>query len=139
VHDAITKELIEDLVEPTPQFTVFELLDAVMARNPKRAREVLFNLQAGEDPYKLFGLLANQVHILAMLVAGKGKTPQEVASDAGAHPFVVRKLSGVSSHTTWPEVKTIIQHLVKLDEQLKSTGADPWLLLETSLMKITSR
>ena len=139
LHESVTKELIEDLVEPTPQNTVFELLDAVMAGKPDRARQVLANLQSGEDPYKLFGLLANQIHILAMTVAGKGKSQQEVAQAAGAHPFVVRKLSGVAANTTWAEVKEIISNLAKLDKQLKTTGADPWLLIETALMKIANR
>jgi DNA polymerase-3 subunit delta len=138
LHQSITKELIVDLVEPTPQHTVFELLDAVINRRQKVAEQLINELRVHEDPYMFFGMLSKQVHILAAIVAG-GLSEGQVAKEFGAHPFVVQKLSSAGRSIRWPEMKTIIDTLAKLDVELKTTGIEPWLLIEKACIKITAR
>ena len=137
LHGSITKELIIDLVEPTPQHSVFELLDAVINRRQNTAEELLNELRLSEDPYMFFGMLSKQVHMLAALVSGANAG--QVAKEFGAHPFVVQKLSSAARTLKWPQIKTIIDTLAKLDEELKSTGIEPWLLIEKATIKITAR
>jgi DNA polymerase-3 subunit delta len=137
LHDKVTKDLIADLVEPTPQHSVFELIDAVVNRKQQSAEQLINELRLGEDPYMFFGMLSKQIHMMAALVSGANSG--QVTKEFGAHPFVVQKLSSASRSLKWSEVKTIIDTLSKLDEELKTTGIEPWLLIEKATIKITAR
>lgn len=139
-HDSISKELILELTEATPQATAFELLDAVLNKQPDKARRIVAEIQDSEEPYKLFGLFASQLHTLAIVVAAAGKIEQQqIAKDSGTHPYVLGKMASLAKKTSWTELQTMIQLWANLDETLKTTAADPWLALETTLMKIATR
>lgn len=135
----VTKEAIDELVEATPQASAFELLDAAMGRQPAIVKRLLNKLAAGEDPYKFFGLLTSQVQALAVVHSAAGKTPDNIAKEAGLHPFVVRKTQGLARSLQRTELQEIIETLAQCDTQLKSTGADPWMLLEQCLSKLATR
>jgi DNA polymerase III subunit delta len=137
LHDSITKDLITDLVEPTPQHSVFELLDAIINRRQQVAEDLINELRMSEDPYMFFGMLSKQVHILAALVAGVDQS--QATKEFGAHPFVVQKLSSAARSLKWTDIKAVIDTLAKLDEELKTTGIEPWLLIEKATIKITAR
>lgn len=136
---SVTREMIDRLVEPSPQASVFDLLDSALQGSTVRAMELLGKLKASEDPYKLFGLLVSQVHTLAVVVTAQGKSPDMVAKEAGIHPFVVRKMQPLARSLNYAQLQGIIASVAKADIQMKSTGADPWTLLEQSLGKIASR
>lgn len=138
-NPVIDEQAITLLVEPNPQVTVFEVLDAVLDRKASVARELLKGLAADEDPYKFFGLLVAQVHALAIAKHAGTRSAESIAKEAGVHPFVVRK-SQTLARTTSPEaLKILIDTVVRCDIQLKSTGADPWFLLGQCLNKIASQ
>jgi DNA polymerase III subunit delta len=140
VHPEITRQLIVDITEATPQATAFELLDAVLHRQVEKTQAMVSELQGAEDPYKLFGLFSSQVYTLAVVVtAGTKISSQQTAKDTGLHPYVIGKMSKVARRTSWKDVELMITQLADLDDKLKSSGADPWLLLETTLMKIAAR
>jgi DNA polymerase-3 subunit delta len=134
----ITRELIDDLVEPNPQASAFELLDAVLGGKPARASELLHRLRTVEDPYKLFGLLVSQVQTLALVVSGRSKSAEAIASEAGVHPFVVRKMQPVARTIDIERVGVVTRAVAQTDTQMKSLGVDPWVLLEQCLLKISS-
>ena len=135
----VTIELIDQLVEPSPQASVFELLDAVLAGRGERAADLLARLKAAEDPYKLFGLLVSQVQSLALVVAAHGKPAETIAKDASVHPFVVRKLQPLARVTSYAQLQRIIAAVALTDTQMKSTGVDPWVLLEQCLGKVAAQ
>lgn len=140
-HDEIDEELILSLTEAVPHVTVFELLDAVLAKRTSKARELLNDLKGVEDPYKTFGLISSQVHALVLVVAAKqtGVNSKQVAIDSGMHPFVISKTERVAAGTSWAEAMQIVQTLAGLDDRLKRSGADPWDLLEAALLQIAAR
>jgi DNA polymerase III subunit delta len=135
----ITREAIDTLVEPSPEGTAFELLDAALAGNTDRVTTLIHNLRAEEDPYKLFGLLASQVHTLAVVSLAGTRSPDEIAKEAGLHPFVVRKTLGVARRLGSASIRQIAQDVALCDYQLKSTGADPWQLIAVCLQKIANQ
>lgn len=138
-NPTITTETIDQLVEPSPQAGAFELLDAVMASNTARAMELLARLKASEDPYKLFGLLVSQVQTLALVATAQGRTSDSIAKDAGIHPFVAKKLLPLGRTTSYSQLRHVLASVALTDTQMKSTGVDPWVLLEQCLGKIASR
>lgn len=138
-NPAITTESIDQLVEPSPQASAFELLDAVLAGQNAKAMELLARLKTNEDPYKLFGLLISQIQALALVATAQGKTPDMIAKDAGIHPFVVRKLQPLGRGMSILQLRAVLASVALTDAQMKSTGVDPWVLLEQCLGKIASR
>lgn len=132
----INRHVIESLVEPSPEGNAFELLDAALAGQPQKVATILAALKTEEDPYKLFGLLASQVHALAVVAAAGGKSPDVIAKEAGLHPFVVRKTQPVVRRLGVERIQKIAKDVADCDWHLKSTGADPWRLLEVTLQKM---
>lgn len=136
---AITTETIDRLIEPSPQTSVFDLLDSALQGNSAKAMELLGKLKATEDPYRLFGLVVSQVHTLAVVATAGSKSPDALAKEAGIHPFVVRKMQPLGRSLSYAQLQGIISSVAKADIQMKSTGADPWTLLEQCLGKIAVR
>ncbi|HEX6462402.1 MAG TPA: DNA polymerase III subunit delta [Candidatus Saccharimonadales bacterium] len=131
---------IEALVELTPHANVFALLDAVLHKERQQVEQQLWLARTTEDPYMLFGLLSAQLLQLAALVHGsKGRSSDEIAKALATHPFPLKKLAPLARRTSPLELKNIIDATAELDTQLKSTGLDPWLLLEQTLLKIATR
>jgi DNA polymerase-3 subunit delta len=138
-RDVIDKSAIDDMVEANPQASAFELLDSVLGRKPQAVERLLASLTTTEDPYKLFGLLVSQIHALAIVTSAGTRGADQIAKDAGIHPFVVRKTMSLARQTSATALASIIASVAHCDTQLKSTGADPWLLLGQCLHKIANR
>lgn len=139
LHKNITKQHIDVLIEPSPEGSAFELLDAVFAGHHEKLGAIIKNVKLSEDPYRLFGLLISNVQVLAALVADTSKTPQQVASDVGVHPFVASKLSQTRRHTNIDTIRRTVKIMADTDTALKTTGHDPWILLHSALLKIATR
>lgn len=132
----LTPELIRDIIEPNPQASVFQLLDAVFAGNSSEVERHLQILRGSEEPYRFFGLLANQIYALLLCANAEGRDAQAIAKDAGLHPFVIRKLQPLARKLSRTQQQKIVDTLADLDRQLKSTGSDPWTLIQFGLSNI---
>lgn len=135
----ITRELIQDITEPHPQATAFELLDAAFGGDQQTLERLLAIISRSEDPYKFFGLLASQVFALVAVKAAGQRRPDEIAKDLGLHPFVVRKVGSLANRLDQTKVNQVVETLAKGDEQLKTTGADPWQLIGRMLYTMNAR
>jgi DNA polymerase-3 subunit delta len=135
----ITTAKIDELVEPSPQTSAFELLDAVLQGQQVKAVELLARLKASEDPYKLFGLLVSQIQTLAVVASAAGKAPDVIAKEAGIHPFVVKKMQPLARRLRYAQLQAVIAAVALADTQMKSTGVEPWVLLATCLGKIATQ
>lgn len=129
----ITRQLIQDIAEPYPEATAFELLDAVFAGNDSRVHELLGLLREREDPYQFFGLLSSQVLGLLAIASGGSRRPDEIARDVALHPFVVRKLSTIARKMGKPRIERLVERLAHADQRIKTSGVDPWRQLEITL------
>lgn len=137
LNKPISSELIRNIIDPNPQSSAFELLDAVLAGDKDRARQLLAPLTATEDPYKFVGLLVSQLYALVATVL-TDQPSTVVAREMGIHPYVASKAMSVARRMGETKIKHATDMIVDLDMKLKSTGADPWLLIETTLMKIAA-
>jgi len=138
-NPVITIESVNQLVEPNLQASAFELLDAVLAGKAATFVELLSRLKGSEDPYKLFGLLVSQIQTLALAITAQGKSPDAIAKETGIHPFVLRKMQPLTRTISYKQLQSVIASVALADTQMKSTGADPWVLLEQCLGKIAAR
>lgn len=135
---SVTTSSIDQLVEPSPQATAFELLDHVLRGDAAKANSLLERLRTTEDPYRLFGLLVSQIHILAMAVSAAGKSADAIAKEAGVHPFVVRKMQPLARGMAQAEMQEIIMAVAHTDTNLKTSSVDPWVLVEQCLGRIVA-
>lgn len=130
---AITRETVDALVEPQPQVSAFAVLDATFAHQPHQVAGLVRTLATSEDPYKFFGLFISQVLALATIKYADSRSPEQIAKDTGLHPFVVRKLRPLARAAGEGYIKTLVATVAAADVRLKSTGIDPWFVLEECL------
>ncbi len=130
VLEAVTPEVIESIVEPNETENAFQLFEAALKGDGAKIARVLEVLEKTEDPYRLFGLLSGQAfQLMALGVA------TVVASDLGAHPFAISKLSAAAKRLGKSGAKEVLSHFAEADTDMKTSAAEPWLLIERALLK----
>lgn len=134
VFDDMTAELLADSIEATPSENVFNLFEAALRGHADVVARMIKTLEVTEDPYRLFGLLSGQAFQLAAL-AVTDKPSAEVARDLGAHPFAVSKLATHAKQRGPRGAQAIIRAFEEADAAMKTSAADPWLLIERALAK----
>lgn len=132
-----TPQIIEAVIEAAPTENVFNLLDAALRGDATRVSSMIETLRRTQDPYMTFGLLAGQVFQLAALTASNGPTA-DVAKDIGAHPYALGKLAPHARSLGRSGTKKLVATFADTDTAMKSTGVEPWLLIENVLLKATS-
>jgi len=134
----ITASTIELLTEPTPQSTVFELLDAAFAGKTERAFTLYKEQRALKiEPQAIIAMLAWQLHILAVVKAAGTRGVDEIAATAKLNPFVVRKSQALTRHLSLAHIKKLITDLLQFDMQLKSSALDADEALQYYLLKLS--
>lgn len=121
----ITRQAIDELTEPTPQSSVFDLVDAALAGNQKRT-VALYQEQRQQkvEPMAILGMLAWQLHILALVKTAGDRSPATIASQAKVSPYVVSKTQSVARHCTITDVKRWVHQASLLDIRLKRQPID---------------
>lgn len=134
----ISKERVDDVMEPSTVENVFDLFDAALRGNRDTVARMLQNLKKTEEPHRLFGLLAGQVFQLAALSAADTSTA-EVARAIGGYPSILAKIAPYAKSLGRGGVKKIAVIFADADYAMKTTGQDPWLLVERALMKMATK
>lgn len=134
----VTRSTIEELCDPSPQSTVFQLVDAVFAGNYKKAEKMYFEQRAQKvEPYAIMGMLAWQLHILALVKAAGAKSADVIAKDAKLSPYVVKKTQGIARRLTMVQVKQFVRDARNLDIALKSQSINADDAMTTYLLKLS--
>lgn len=121
----ITKQSIELLTEPSPQSTVFQLLDAAFAGNFKRVlRLYQEQRQQKVEPQAIVALIAWQLHVLAVIKTAGDRPVDQIAREAKINPFVVRKSEAIAGQLSLTRLKEMIAETLQLDIRLKSQNID---------------
>jgi len=134
----ISRESIELLTEPTPQSTIFQLVDAVFAGNTKKALQIYSEQRAAKvEPLAIIGMLAWQLHILAVIITAGSRSDAAIASEAKISPYVVRKSRAIAQAIPLPRIKQLISDLLDLDVSLKTTSVNPDDALQHYLLTLS--
>ncbi|MCX6728926.1 MAG: DNA polymerase III subunit delta [Candidatus Saccharibacteria bacterium] len=134
--EEINEESIKNIVEPNPVENVFNLFETALRGDTKNLMEMLKTLEQTEDVYRLTALLSSQTFQL-LTVASAGKD-DNVAKDFAVHPYVVSKLSPIAKRIGKSGASKIIAVFVELDDDMKLSRAEPWLLVERTLIKVAN-
>lgn len=121
----VTRQTINELTERAPQSTIFELLDAALAGNSKKALELYHEQRMMKvEPQAILALLGWQLHVMALVKTAADRDPSAIASQAKLNPFVVRKTQGIVRGISLPQLKQLINDVFTLDVRLKSESID---------------
>ncbi len=136
--EKITDELINDLVPLARSENVFDLFVAALSKDYETVHSIISYLESesGVDgAYQTMGLLASQATNMAALVLAGGDN-NTVASDLSVNPYVLQRLSSSARTIDIEHLRRINDALFQADLQMKTTGVNPWLLIETALVDL---
>ncbi len=136
-NEKISRDQINELCEPLPQSTVFQLLDAAFAGNAKKTMEIYADQRKQRvEPMAIIGMIAWQLNILAVVKTGSDKSVDEVAKAAKLNPFVVRKSQSAAGKMSLRELKKLIHDCLELDARLKREPLNADDALQNLLLQI---
>ena len=134
----ITNKLINDLVPLARSENVFDLFVAALSKDYEMVHNIISYLESesGVDgAYQTMGLLASQATNLVALVLSGGDN-KTVAADLSVNPYVLQRLSSSARTVDIEHLRRINDALFQADLQMKTTGVNPWLLIETALVSL---
>ena len=135
----VTDEWIDAAIEQTPSESVFALFETALKGDGAQLEVILKDLRQTEDPYRVFGLINSQLIQLVALVYGDGNI-SKVATDTGAKSsYPLQKLAPYASRMGKQQAAGLVRVFAAADSRLKSSDADPWLVLENTLVRVASR
>jgi DNA polymerase III delta subunit len=138
VEGDVREDDIDAVLAPSQHENVFALLAAALTRDAPRVRDMIAGLRVQEDGYRVMGLLASQAtNLAALAVLPAGMSIDDAARGIGAHPFAMKQLRSPAATLTRAQQRHAVAAIAHADSTAKQTGEDPWLLIETALLKIS--
>ena len=136
---AITSEHVEALVAPTRVHSIFELTDAIGARDTAKASALLRNaLEGGENALMVLGMIARQFRqllgIKEMMSEGAGSSA--LASELGIRPFLLDALKNQARRYSKHELTGALLAIQRADVRLKSSRLAPGVTLDRLLVDV---
>ena len=125
LHEAIDRQLVVDLVEPTPRSKIFDLLDAMVQGNQHRALELYEDQRSQKaEPLGILAMIIWQVQLL--LLASRIKdSPQLVATKAGLSPFPLTKASRIIKSMSQASLQALIDLCIDTERRIRSDFTNP--------------
>lgn len=128
------------LVGAVQEATVFQLADAIAARNRKRALETLhILLNRGVNANYILVMIARQFRILLEVkeLIASGVAPAQIQSQLGLHPFVAQKAQDQARAFPLERLEGIYKRLLTLDTAIKQGRIEPETALDILVTELT--
>lgn len=138
-NKAITRQTIDLLTDPTPQSTIFQLLEAAFAGQAQKALDIYAEQRAMKvEPQQIIAMLAWQLHVLSVIKTAGDRPAGQIASEARISPYVLGKSQGIANDLSLQELKRLVADLLEIDTESKSTNIDTDEALQLYLLKLSS-
>jgi DNA polymerase-3 subunit delta len=140
-ENKITESMVGDLVGDMKVENAFSLTEALKEKKTEKALLLLQNqLDHGEDPIKILGLIAWQFRTLWEVKHYQAQKygVQKIAEQMGAKPFLVEKALQYTKNFNRSKLQEGMKYLLEADRELKTSGREPRGVLETLLLRICS-
>lgn len=126
--EGITAEDVEELCTVQIQNRIFDMVEAVAAKNQKTALALYYDLLAlKEAPMKILALIARQFHMLLQVreMKQKGYPENEIAQKTGLNPYYLKKkYIPQAAQFPLPKLEAALRACVDAEERVK-TGKMP--------------
>ena len=137
----IVGSMVGELVGEIKMENAFALTEALKERRAEKALRLLHNqLNHGEDPVKILGLIAWQFRTLWEVKHYQAQKlgVQKIAEQMEAKPFLVEKALQYTKNFNQSKLKEGMKCLFEADRELKTSGKDPQGILESLLLRLCS-
>ena len=129
----VNKEIIDKVCSKTLNAKIFDVLDYIISKKKNLAIRELDTLLKQKEPIvKIYIMLYKQYKQLYMIKLLKQKGENNIATELGIHPFVVKKLLASCDKYTDTELKNILYAFDEYDQKTKNGDMD----FEIGLKKI---
>ncbi len=138
---SIDEQAVMAVVGETRLENVFDLTDALKAKNPARALSILRNhLEHGEPPVKLLGMIAWQFRLIWEVKHHQttGTPPSRIAQKMGIAPFQAEQALRYTGKFSEGQLREGFRSLFQADRELKGSGKAPEGILETLVLRLCS-
>ncbi len=127
----ITKSDIDRVVSKAMSIKIFDLTDAIMARNADKAMKVVNELRtSSESAFGILYLLEGSAEKILKTKLCGSKNKYEVASAIGAAPFVAEKYLISAGGFETQQLIRMITRVPEIDFEIKSGLVEQWAALE---------
>lgn len=139
--ESITKADVAEMVRAKFDENIFNLTDALSAKNQKLALRLLSDqLRAGSPPLAILTMIQRQFRILLRLqgrLEGSSGYPNktQLAKELGLHEFIIMKGLGQVKNFSSAKLKKIYGDLLEMEQQLKTGHKNPELLFDLFVVK----
>jgi len=134
---SVTRDHVRLLCSQSREEDVFEMVDALAARNAQRALNLLQRLLRDLPAQYIFSMLARQARLLIMArqILEEGGGQEHLTRQAHLHAFVAKKAFAQCRSFNMPELLEFYRQLDRMDEDSK-TGS---VTLETAMQALVAR
>lgn len=133
----ISKQLIDRVVENTPQEDIFALLDSLSSGKVKKALGIFDDLYAkGNEPIYIVSMLIWSFHNLLAVKSAEGQSDGEIAKNFAIAPFVVGKTKALTKGLSLLQLRKIINDLFNADFDLKNKNINNKLTTDNLIVGI---
>lgn len=137
-NPVITSKSIALLTEPTPQSTIFELLDAAFSGNTKRALALYHDQREQKvEPAQIIAMLTWQLRAIAIIKTAAGRSVDAITKESKLNPYTIRKSQSAATRVSFAHLKQLIADLVTVDMRSKLENIDLDETLQLFLIKLT--
>ena len=153
IRDAIEKialigeaneQNIREFVPQNIESNAFIIIEMMFLGESLKLQEEFLKLRItdGEDgAFRFLGMISTQIFNLAALKIGKniGKTTAEIAKEIGANTWALGKMENFVQNLSESQLAEIVSKFAQVDEIIKTESVDPWNLVESTILEITSK
>lgn len=132
----ITSEVVKKFTPRQLKDMAYDLLELAIKGDEANLRIAIKDTQIISDPYKTFGLLVSQFFNISAIVLEPNYSTNIIAEKLGVNLFVLNKLKSSASSLSIGDLRRIILEFTDADRKIKTSGDDPWVVIQTMLMSI---
>lgn len=138
----VERDDVELLTTAAPDAVIWDLVDALGARNGQKALGKFHTLLAmpSQDQFAIFGMIVRQFRLILQtkeIVEGGGNVAT-VMEQLGQKNYPAQKLAGQARNFSLLQLEAICRRLLDLDLELKTGGGDDTTAIDTFIAALTA-
>ena len=141
--EGITAEDVEELCTVQIQNRIFDMVEAVAAKNQKTALALYYDLLAlKEAPMKILALIARQFHMLLQVreMKQKGYPENEIAKKTGLNPYYLKKkYIPQAAQFPLPKLEAALRACVDAEERVKTGKMPDMMSVELIIVGLSAK
>ena len=134
----ITTRTIEELVQPTLNSTVFQLLEVAFVGNSHRALALCNELFTQKiAPSEIVAMIGWQLHIFALIKTAGTHSPTDIAKLGRVHPFVVSRSMSTAKRMSTAQLKELVSRALAADLAIKTSSGSAEDVLRVLILELS--